>query len=331
MDKRTRVLNALDRKPVDHVPVGFWIHFFDKGVQGEPCIKAHLDYYNAVDLDFAKIMSDGYFGFPLGGAEIKTAKDLRKIKPIDENHPWIREQLERAKTLVDALGKERCVFFNVFNPFSSLKFGFTQDLIRSDEIMMKLVEEDPLEVKRALDVAAAGNALLAELLITEAGCDGIYYCLQNAEVTRFSEEEYKTIVGPSDLYVLEHINRYSENNILHCCGYLGVENRLNLWYDYPVKCVNWATHVDHLSLHEGRFLYGNKAILGGFDTHWSMASTDEQRGILYHGSKEELQAYTKDLILTTGKTGMMIGGDCTMDHRIDLERVRWIIESARSV
>jgi uroporphyrinogen decarboxylase len=321
----------MNRKPVDHVPVGFWIHFFDKGVHGEPCVKAHLDYYNAVDLDFAKIMSDGYFGFPLGGAEIQTAKDLRKIKPIDENHPWIREQLERAKILTDALGKERCVFFNVFNPFSSLKYGFTQNLIQSDEIMMKLVREDPLEVKRALDVTAAGNALLAELLITEAGCDGIYYCLQNAEITRFSEAEYKDIVGPSDLYVLEHINRYSENNILHCCGYLGVENRLSLWYDYPVKCVNWATHVDNLPLHEGRFLFGNKAVLGGFDTHWSMASTDEQRGVLYHGSKEDLQAYTKDLILTTGTTGMMIGGDCTMDHRIDLERVRWIIETARSI
>jgi len=331
MDKRTRVLSALNREPVDHVPVGFWIHFFDKGPYGETCIQAHRDYYNALDLDFAKIMSDGYFGFPLGDEEIKSAKNLHKIKPIDRSHPWISEQLERAKIMVDELGKDRVVFFNLFNPFSSLKFGFTQDLAGSDEIIMKLVKEDKNEVKRALDVVAQGNALLAELLVTEAGCDGIYYCVQNAELTRFSEEEYKDIIGPSELYVLEHINRYSENNILHCCGYLGAENRLSLWYDYPVKCVNWATHVDNISMHEGRYLFKNKAILGGFDTHWAMSSTDVQRGILYHGSKEDLQAYTRDLIINTGKIGMMIGGDCTMDHRIDLERVRWIIEVAQSI
>jgi uroporphyrinogen decarboxylase len=321
----------MNREPVDHVPVGFWIHFFDKGVYGEPCSKAHLDYYNAIDIDFAKIMSDGYFGFPLGGGDIKAAKDLRRIRPIDEKHPWVCEQLDRAKAMVNALAKERCVFFNLFNPFSSLKYGFTEDLIRSDEIMMRLVREDPYEVMRALDVVAAGNTLLAELLVREAGCDGIYYCVQNAELTRFSEAEYKQIVGPSEVYVLEHINRCSDNNIMHCCGYLGAENRLSLWYDYPVKCVNWATHVDNLSLYEGRYLFKNKAVLGGFDTHWAMSSTAEQRGILYHGSKEELQTYTRSLILDAGKIGMMIGGDCTMDHRIDLERVRWIIEAARSL
>ena len=331
MDKRTRVINALNMEPVDHVPVGFWIHFFDKGVHGEPCVKAHLDYYNALDLDFVKGMSDGYFGFPLGEADIKTVKDLRQIKPIDKNHPWIRDQLDRAKALVDALGKERCVFFNLFNPFSSFKFGFTQDLKRSDEIIMKYIKEDTLEVMRALDIVAEGNALLGDLLINEVGCDGLYYCLQNAELTRFSEAEYKEIIGPSDLYVLEHINRYSDNNIIHCCGYLGNENRLSLWYDYPAKCVNWATHVDNVSLLEGRYLFGKRAILGGFDTHWSMASTDEQRGILYHGTKEDLVEYTRNLILSTGKVGMLIGGDCTMDHRIDLERVRWIIETARGL
>ena len=27
MDKRTRVLNAMNKQPVDHVPVGMWYHF----------------------------------------------------------------------------------------------------------------------------------------------------------------------------------------------------------------------------------------------------------------------------------------------------------------
>ena len=35
MDKRTRVFNALDKKPVDHVPVGFWYHFAGEQAVGE--------------------------------------------------------------------------------------------------------------------------------------------------------------------------------------------------------------------------------------------------------------------------------------------------------
>ena len=117
MDKRTRVLNALNKQPVDHVPVGFWIHFFDENTEfmtGQPCIDAHIDYYTKLDLDFVKIMSDGYFPFPTEG-EVKTIDDLLKIKPLDRNHPWITGQLERARVLVDKFGKDMCMFYNIFN------------------------------------------------------------------------------------------------------------------------------------------------------------------------------------------------------------------------
>ena len=46
MNKRERVINAMNCRPVDRPPVGFWFHFpADKG-KGQPCIDAHLDYYN---------------------------------------------------------------------------------------------------------------------------------------------------------------------------------------------------------------------------------------------------------------------------------------------
>ena len=49
---------------------------------------------------------------------------------------------------------------------------------------------------QALDVIAQTNALLAELLITEAGCDGVYYCVQGGEYDRFTPEEYRKIITP---------------------------------------------------------------------------------------------------------------------------------------
>lgn len=325
MDKRTRVLNAMNKKEVDHVPVGFWFHFAGEEASGQGCINAHLKYYRETDLDFVKIMCDGYFPYPL--PEIKTVADWKSLKPLTSDHPFIREQVERAKAIVEDIGKERCVFYNVFAPFSSLRFG-AEAVGLTDSDVMEYIREDKNAVMDALDVIAQSNALLAELLITEAGCDGVYYCVQGGEYDRFTPEEYRKTITPSDLYVLEHANRFSENNIIHMCGWAGNRNQLAIWQDYPAKVVNWAVFVEGLSLDAGRYFIGGRTSLGGFETHWDEHT---QQGILYTGTKEELQKYTTDLILNHGKIGLMLGGDCTIDAKLDWERIRWIIEAARSI
>lgn len=325
MEKRTRVLNAMNKKEVDHVPVGFWFHFSGEEAAGDTCVQAHLKYYRETDLDFVKIMCDSYFPYPL--PEIRAAEDWKALKPLTAEDPFIREQVARAKAIVGEIGRDRCVFYNVFAPFSSLRFG-AEAVGVSDAGVMAHLKENRNAVMYALDVIAQSNALLAELLITEAGCDGIYYCVQGGEHDRFTPEEYRRTISPSDLYVLEHANRFSENNILHMCGWAGAKNRLSLWKDYPAKVVNWAVHVEGVSLEEGRYLFGGRTALGGFETFWD---GQVQRGVLYHGSKEELQAYTRELILNHGKTGLMLGGDCTIDAKLDWERLRWIVEAARSL
>lgn len=315
----------MNKKEVDHVPVGFWFHFSGEEGSGDACVQAHLKYYRETDLDFLKIMCDGYFPYPLPA--IRKVEDWKTLKPLDADHPFIREQVERAKAIVKEIGQERCVFYNVFAPFSSLRFGAAEIGI-SDADVMAHIREDKNAVMQALDVIAQSNALLSELLITEAGCDGVYYCVQGGEYDRFTPEEYKAIITPSDLYVLEHANRFSDNNIMHMCGWAGNKNQLVIWKDYPVKVVNWAVFVEDLDLEEGRYFAGGRTTLGGFETHW-----DEhiQQGIIYKGTKEELQNYTRELILNHGKTGLMLGGDCTIDAKLDWERIRWIVEAARSL
>lgn len=325
MDKRTRVLNAMNKKEVDHVPVGFWFHFGGEEAMGDACVRAHLDYYRETDLDFLKVMCDSYFAWPL--PPIREAEDWNQVRPLPADHPFIREQVERAAAIVREIGRERCVFYNVFAPFSSLRFGI-EGQRQPDAMIMEHIKRDPNAVMRALDAIAQTNALLAELLITEAGCDGIYYCVQSGEYDRFLPEEYRRIVRPSDLYVLEHANRFSENNILHMCGWAGARNRLELWKDYPAKVMNWAVFVEGMSLEEGRFFFGRKTVLGGFETHWDAHT---QQGILYTGTKEELQDYTRKLILNYGKLGLMLGGDCTVDAKIDRQRLFWVAEAARSL
>ncbi|MBE6936520.1 MAG: hypothetical protein E7458_08535 [Ruminococcaceae bacterium] len=325
MDKRTRVLNAMNKLGVDHVPVGFWFHFSGEEEVGETCVQAHLKYYRETDLDFLKVMNDHYAAYPI--PEITCAADFAKIPPMTADHPFIAEQVERARRIVQEIGQERCVFYNIFAPFSNLRNGAQLHRV-SDADVMRYLKEDPASVMKGLDVVAQGCALLGELLITEAGCDGIYFCVQGGEHGRFTEEEYRKYIMPSDLYVLEHINRYSDNNILHMCGWAGKANHLEFWQNYPAKVYNWAVHVEGLDLEEGRYFAGGRTTLGGFETLWDGR---KMQGLIYHGTKEEIQAYTRELILNHGKTGLMLGGDCTVDAAIDWEHIRWVVEAARSL
>ena len=89
MDKRTRVLAAMNGEKVDHVPVGFWFHFGGDEAIGEACVNAHLKYYRETDLDFVKIMCDGYFPFPL--PLIRKAEDWNRVKPLEVDDPFITE------------------------------------------------------------------------------------------------------------------------------------------------------------------------------------------------------------------------------------------------
>ena len=78
-------------------------------------------------------------------------------------------------------------------------------------------------------------------------------------------------------------------------------------------------------------LYGDKAVLGGFETLHLNEQMTEYKGILYTGTKEEVQEYTRELIRFCGKRGLMLGGDCTIASYLDYERIRWVVEAAREV
>ncbi len=322
MDKRTRVFNAMDKKPVDHVPVGFWHHFVGARAEGEACIQAHLDYIRECDTDLLKIMSDGPFIYPVP-AEIKSAGDWRKLEPIGKDHPFILGQVERARRLAKELGKEMPVYYTVFAPFSVLRSA------AGDERIMADLREDRQAVMHALDVIAQDIALMTEGLIDDAGCDGIYYSVQGGEYGRVTPEEYRMTIRPSDLYVLERANRYSDYNILHCCGWAGAKNQLELWQDYPAKCVNWAVYVEGLSLADGRYFFGDRCCLGGFESLHHEGQTHD--GLLHHGTEEEIRAFTRETILTYGKRGLILGADCTVNEHIPHERIRWVVEEARSI
>lgn len=318
MTKRERVIAAMNNQPVDRPPVGFWFHFPEEKQLGQACIDAHLSYYNHVNADIAKLMCDGYFDYPNPVAKAaKKAEDWFKMEPLGPESDFIRGQVARAKAVKEGLTSDCLVLYNVFAPFSSIRFG------TSDELVMRHLRENPEAIHYALTVIAKDNALLCEKLITEAGIDGVYYCVQGGEQNRFTPEQYRRHITPSDLQVLEHANRFSDLNVLHCCGWAGIPNHLSVWQDYPAKAINWACFVEDVDLTEGKKFFGGKCVLGGFD--------NRAGSIMNTGTKEEIQQYARDLIRTHGAPGVMIGADCTLPATIDPQRIQWVVDAANEM
>ncbi|MDO5143524.1 MAG: uroporphyrinogen decarboxylase family protein [bacterium] len=314
MNKRERVLAAMNLQKTDRPPVGFWFHFPQEKALGEACVQAHLDYYNTIDVDMVKIMCDGYFDYPNPVAKaVREPEDWFAMKPLGREHPFITEQVERAKAVKAGLRDDMVVIYNVFAPFSLIRFGVGDDLV------MAHLRQCPEAIAYALNVIAQDCCSLAELLVTQAGLDGIYYCVQGGEKNRFTAAYYREHITPSDLAVLEHANRFSDTNVLHCCGWAGIPNHMEVWQDYPARVVNWACHIERMDLPAGKRFFGARCILGGFD--------NRIQGVLYAGTREEVEAETRRLIAMTGGQGVILGADCTLPATVDVQRFQWVVET----
>ncbi|MBQ2667219.1 MAG: hypothetical protein IJF56_01175 [Clostridia bacterium] len=308
MNKRERVITALHGGKPDRVPAGFWFHFTGDAVAGQNCIDAHLDYFKQCDLDIMKIMCDSYFDYP-NPCKVEKASDWYNLQPMGPDHPFFKEQVERTKAIVDAVGKEALVLYTVFAPFSSIRFGY------GEELVMRTMQEDPAAVCHALDVIAEDNKMFVKALFEVAGADGIYYSVQGGEKNRFTVEEYRKWITPSDKAVLDYANTLGDLNILHCCGWAGDRNNIEDWQDYTAAAVNWAVYVEKMTMAEGRAFFPNvKCVLGGLD--------NTANGMLYTGTDDEVKAEIARLIEETGDAGYIIGADCSIQSDTPYDRIK---------
>lgn len=325
MSKRELVLNAFNNQEVERVPVGFWFHFaadafFDSSEETvKRNIAGHQKYVDEFHPDFLKLMSDGFFGYPNEAIKkIKTAADLDRIEKEDAGK-WIQGQVDLVRELTGRFQKEVASFYNIFAPATYL--SLLLESAGNELTVAQLAKENPKGLARVLDLIAKDVALLSRRVIAEGGADGIYLSVRN--IDGVGKEDYLNVIAPSELAVLENANAVSRYNILHICGYEGHRNDLSTYVDYPARIVNWAVTVENVSLSEGKKLFDGKAVIGGFNN-----TTD---GVLYKGSKEEIEAETAGLIADAGTTGVILGADCTIPSDTPLEHLSWVREKAKEV
>ena len=141
---------------------------------------------------------------------------------------------------------------------------------------------------------------------------------------RFTVAQYRAWLRPQDQKLLNAINRVSNYNIVHLCGWDRVKNNFESWGDYEGAVIHWDQHTEGMSLAEGKVFYKNKrAIMGGFD--------HKPGTVLFSGSKEEIQALTKAYARSGGKTGFILSADCSLMEHLTQERANWIREALEEV
>ncbi len=327
-EKKTLVFDTFKNKPVSRVPVGFWFHYtpneilsaYDKPEMREQNISGHLHFVETFKPDFVKLMSDGYFFEPKTSSSLKAAKaagDLYSLQPITDDDPWIVDQVSLVKTLTERFGSEVATFYNIFAPATAFKWA----VAGQDKTLASFIKEDKAAVIHALSVIAENTSKVTRRVIQEGGADGIYLSVQTIQDASIGPELYAEVIAPAELTVLTAANAAGGKNILHVCGYEGARNNLSLFKNYPATAVNFASAVEGVPLSRGKEIFGGKAVIGGF--------SNTKSGILYSGTKEEVQAETKRLLSEAGRTGIILGADCTIPKDIDFARLDWVREAAK--
>lgn len=329
--KKQLVLAAFNNEPVDRVPVGFWYHFLEKPEKvqglGHPEVVAEniaglKAFYDGFQPDFIKIMSDGFFAYPNQGLyDIKSVEDVADLQPIGESAPWIEEQVNLVKAATSAFGSEVMLFYNIFAAPRYLEF--MQNSSDPNGNFVKLLKEDKAALKHILDIMSDDLAALARRVIVDGKADGIYLSVQNIPKPEVTREVYEEIIAPAEKKILAAVNAVSENNILHICGYEGNRNDLTWYEDYEAKAINYAANVEEIKLSEGKKIFGGRTVIGGFE--------NTKDGVLYKGTKEEIEAKTEEIIQDAGKTGVIVGADCTVPNDIDLVRLHWVRDKASTL
>jgi len=171
-------------------------------------------------------------------------------------------------------------------------------------------------------VVAEDQKNLVKGILEEAGADGIFYSVQNGEQNRFTAEEYRNWVTPSDKAVLDYANSLSDMNAIHFCGWEGDANRLSVWEDYRAPVISWARYVDGLDVAQAKAHFGC-TVWGGFD--------NRPGTLLYTGSREEIEKETASLIEQGGRKGYIVGADCSLHDELDEERIRWVADAAHRI
>lgn len=320
---KENVIKAFRGEAVDRIPVGFWFHYlhdgskFNAGLEDPEVMEINLagarKFKADFDPDFVKIMTDGYFFIPSVGSKVE---DIR----VDETRieAYTQDFVKLIKGYREIYGEDTFLSANFFSPLNIISTAASKALGDGATYVRNALQNHPQDVLDAANRLADGIIGVIQASVGEGLADGIYLSVNTLGNT-IPEDVYKAYLAPAEARIIAAANALSQDNILHICGYQGSRNNLHIFQDYDVEVINWAVYAEHFGLKEGKEFFHNKAVIGGFGN-----TTGD---LLYTGTKEEIIAETRKIVEDVGRSGVIVGADCTVPSDIDIERLQWVREA----
>lgn len=321
MTKRDRVLRAIRKEPVDFVPSCFSLHFPKEKNSGEAGVRAHLDFFRDTGADIAKIMNENLVPSPGMGSSFPEA--YADVRAFGRDADFIVDQIDFTKRILDGLDDEYFTLGTLHGICASALHPIERsgiDYEKARDLQLLSLREAEGTTLSAFNRIADGLCGLVEGY-KEAGVDAIYYAALGGEPRWFSDEEFDKWIKPFDLKIMKAIKEAGMYCFLHIC-----KDGLNMqrYRDYASlsEVVNWGVYEVPFSLEEGRKLFPGCTIMGGLRN---------RSGVLVDGSAEEIREEVRSVINGFGRTGFILGADCTLATEQDMGRLRAAIEAAQDM
>ena len=306
MTKLERVRAALAGRPVDHPPFGVWYHFGLQHAPAERTAQAHLEFFEAYDLDWLKAMNDYSYPMPPGVETLREARDLARLAPLDLERTPLGEQLRVIGILARELRDRALVVDTLFDAWNTLRRNVVKDA------MGPLMREHPTELEAALAIVNE-NLTRYAVAALERGAAGVFLSVPASEefVTR---EQYERFMRPYDLALLEALRGRGEFHVLHAHGDRLYVDRL---LDYPVHALSWADRDAGPSLGEMRSRT-RLALMGGIG-HARFAYT----------AAATIRAEVRDAVAQGGREKLLLAPGCALATYTFPELIRVARDEAR--
>ena len=251
MNKLERVRAALSGAPLDHPPFTVWYHFGLQHASAERMAQAHLDFFEAYDLDWLKLMNDYSYPMPKGVETLDHAADLERLGPLELEETPLGAQLKVIEITARALAGRALVVDTLFNAWNTLRRNVVKGAI--DDMM----REHPAALGRALG-AVNDNLIRYAQAALQRGAAGIFLSVP-ASTEFVSRDQYERFMRPYDLELLEAIRGRGTLHVLHAHGNHVFFDQM---IEYPVQALSWADRDSGPTLGEAR-RRTDLALMGG--------------------------------------------------------------------
>lgn len=289
MTKAERVTAALRKETTDRAPFALWMHSTVHERTVERFTRFTIDFFLRYHPDLIKVMYDEHYDLPVNYEYVTDPKVWRLLEEFEPHIGAFGRQLEALKQIRAKAGTEAPVIQTIYSPFHVARRLAGRRILED-------WHSDPEAVSHALDTIAANYQRFAERCLREAEIDGFFFAPQGCEAAWMDEAQYREMVMPSDLAVLQALRR-APILILHVHGEKQI--MFDLLKEYPCDAISWEDRLAGPSVAEAR-TRTDKCLMGGIDHYAARTSPPEQ--IISQGKEAIVQSGGRGLILAPGCT-----------------------------